>query len=326
MKRLKKTFWITTGLPVAMLLGASSVAAQSNSLSDGFNQNAMRGLYSMSCAQARSERQEHILPASDQNAPPYFQNDGIKFSYYSPNLTAQQRRMATKLLQSTPDYIASLAYRGGAMMIFPHHIMEAWPQFKSDEAMWTKTTGMYYAVDRRLTIPFASATGKINTVTGNFDLFEYRSLTNDRKEDFFHELGHLIDDLAGDYMQTPNPDSRITSSPEMARAYESDLRNFAKLWRSTPEALRETSYLLPQEFKGIDIGGDHADLSTARKEAFAELWAQVQGHGKRNARIFLPKTYRYVENIDQILRDYQQRYGHACQNTDSYKLAAAQVR
>lgn len=53
-------------------------------------------------------------------------------------------------------------------------------------------------------------------------------------------------------------------------------------------------------------------MNTVRSEVFAELWAEVQGHGVYDLKRYYPRTYELVKEMDEQLRALYQKKGHNC--------------
>lgn len=286
------------------------------SITNNFNSEALADTYAQSCSQKVTARKANAPAAADPKAPEYFRKSDGQWTYYSPFLTPQNREDAENTVRQIPPHLTNLIYSEGSSVLFTRRsVVEAMPSLLSQNPVyWTEASAMYYSPDKRMTVTFAKAIGRTSPQTGEFDVFKYQE-RNDRPEhSLYHEMGHMVDDITGDYANANDPETRITATPSMIAAYEQDLRHFKNLWRGNapPEVMRDVSYLLPATYNSAPIGGDHKKLETARREAFAEAFAQVHGQNKRNARLYLPRTYKYVENLDATLRRQHQKTGVNC--------------
>lgn len=93
---------------------------------------------------------------------------------------------------------------------------------------------MYYAPDKRMTVTFAKAIGGLSPQTNEFEVFKYEEKNGRPENSLYHEMGHMVDDIAGDYSNANDPETRITSTPSMIAAYEQDVRHFKTYGGETP--------------------------------------------------------------------------------------------
>lgn len=302
---------------VAGLSGALLCSTSLASITNSFNSQALADTYAQSCAQKMVSRADRTPDAADHKAPAYFQKSDGKWTYYSPFLTPQNREEAQNMVRQVPPHLKNIIFSEGSSFVFTRRsVVEAMPSLLSQNPVyWTEASAMYYAPDKRMTVTFAKAIGGLSPQTNEFEVFKYEEKNGRPENSLYHEMGHMVDDIAGDYSNANDPETRITSTPSMIAAYEQDVRHFKNLWRGNapPEVIRDVSYLLPATYNSAPIGGDHKDMETARREAFAESFAQIHGHNKRNARLYLPRTYKYAKSVDTMLRRQYRQSGIDCQ-------------
>ena len=206
-------------------------------------------------------------------------------------------------------------YRGGAVYTFTRRgIVEAVPALR-DEASYYSDAGLYMAVQRTVFVPFEK--GRV-LKDGNGKLYA-RFWQPSQREPFRivnHESGHMIDDLVGDFSRDSlgtDGDHRLSNRADFLAAYEADLRRLTGPQNRVPRAeITRMGYYLPQAFEGKNLGGLRDTPDRARREVFAELWAEVHGYKSNRLSTAFPDAYIVVKEINDFLKDLHDKRPVRC--------------
>jgi hypothetical protein len=306
MKKLTALFACAM-LPLFMLLSVQAQGANGKpDIAGTFNTAALRQVSALSCGAQESMRQKNILPDYFPGTPSGFVANGA-LVVYSPHFNGGQRQRAEKLFASVPDHVRAIAYRGGATYVFPRKgIVEAVPALTVDPSYFGDS-GLYMAVARRLYIPFERGEGLTKQPDGTY---KARRFVASQREPFRivnHESGHMVDDMMGDYSLDAlgdDGDRRLSNRPDFRHALESDLRRLTAKNSPVPRSeVQRLGYYLPVAFEGRHIGGLRDTPDRARREVFAELWAEAQGYNSNRLSSAYPEAYKVVVEINAFLKD-----------------------
>jgi len=290
-------------LPILTLLLAAAAPARAE-VSATLDMNALSRGYQMACEGQAAMRHENILPPEFPGRPREFNNDKEALVIYSPHLTAEQRKKAEKLFASVPTYALPVIWRGGGVYVFTRRaIVEAVPALAVERG-WFNDHGLYLDSERRLYIPFE----KGEALQRKGGKYVARRFVPSEREPFRiinHETGHMIDSMLGAFsLNSKGEDgkTRLTNSPGFLAAFNADLSRLASKKRQISiEKIRKLGYYMPHSYKGVRLGIQPDQR--ARREVFAELWAEVHGHGKSELRIAYPDTFQMVKAIVNFLQE-----------------------
>lgn len=259
-------------------------------------------------------RLENMPPPFFKGRPPSFANPDNGLVIYSPYFTPRQRDLAGKLFASVPPYVLPIAYRGGAVYVFTRRsLVEAVPGLAVEDG-WFEDYGLYMAVEKRLFIPFEKGVNVRRQRNGNYAAQYY---TPSQREPFrivHHETGHMVDALLGAYSLDSadgTGESRLSNRADFQQALRHDLEAIQKNNLSSAET-RRLGYYLPYQYEDMTFGGMQKDEQRARREIFAELWAQTQGYDSHRLSETYPRAYHIVEKIMIFLRDQHKYAPHIC--------------
>lgn len=302
-----------TVLSAALILSASAAGAKD--IAATFNVPAMQAQMALSCADQQALRGKNMLPPHFPGTPPDFENTSAALAINSPNLRPAQLKTAHELLASVPDHVRAYGYRAGATYIFVRRgVIEAVPALKQDRSSYSDS-GLYMAVERRLYVPFEK--GHVQTGPDGKIFARYWGVSH--REPFRivnHESGHMIDDLVGDFSTNAlgdDNDMRLSNRPDFMAAYEADLRRLTGDQPPvTKEEIERLGYYLPVSFEGRPLGGVRDTANRARREVFAELWAEAQGYDANRLSKAFPDTYIVMQKINDFLKDLHERRPVRC--------------
>lgn len=306
-------------LTAAILFTAGLVpglpAHAARDLAPTFNVPALQSEMALSCTDQQALRAKNMLAPHFPGTPPDFQNASAALAINSPVLRPAQLKTAHELLASVPEHVRAYGYRGGATYIFVRRgIVEAVPALRQDAGSYSDS-GLYMAVERRLYVPFEK--GHVQTGPDGKLFARYWGVSH--REPFRivnHESGHMIDDLVGDFSRDAlgdDNDHRLSNRPDFTAAYNADLRRITG--PDNPLSSKEIfrlAYYLPTEFEGHKIGGARDTPNRARREVFAELWAEVQGYGSNRLSTAFPDAYIVMKEINDFLKDLHNRRPVLC--------------
>jgi hypothetical protein len=140
-------------LVLVLLISFSFATPAKADMADTFNMKELSGSYAMSCEEQAALRHGNILPPHFPGRPKEFLNESEALVVYSPSLTAGERKMAKRLVDSIPAYALPIAWRGGAVYVFVRRSMvEAVPALGT-ERQWFEDFGLYMEVERRMYVP-----------------------------------------------------------------------------------------------------------------------------------------------------------------------------
>ena len=293
-------------IPLLAFLTLSASRAEAGDIASTFNMAELSRSYAQSCDAQAAQRHGNILPPHFPGQPPEFRNDSESLVLYSPHLTKAERHTAEQLVASIPAYALPIAWRGGAVYVFTRHaIVEAVPAL-AVEKDWFADFGLYMEVERRLYVPFEKGEG-MTWKRGHRGYIARRWVLS--KRDQFrvinHETGHMIDELLGAYSadsKGADGQFRLSNRPDYLAATQSDLSRLTS--RNSPlsiEKIRKLGYYMPPTFNGVRIGVQPTE-QRARREVFAELWAEVQGHNSNKLYIAYPDTFNVVKSFADFLK------------------------
>jgi hypothetical protein len=278
-----------------------------------FNVAALERNFPGTCDARTDLRRQNMRAPFLPGTPGYFLPRGTEFVLESELLTRSEKDKAKLLFSVVPQHVKDLAYSQGAIYMMPRHgIAEPVPGLADDPGYYNDL-GLYIALERRAYIPFENATvtqGKDGKITAR----NWRPTERDQTRMINHESGHMIDDLLGQYSNDAtgaNGDKRLTNRPDFLAAFEADLRRIKRNhidygWRG---------YYFPKEYKGIKVGGMQEDEQRARREAFAEMWAEAQGYSDHNMSRYYPATFRIVKSYSDFLKAEARKQQAQCRYT-----------
>lgn len=301
---IRKCFFIIITVP--LILAAPGGHARAD-IGATFDMKALSGSYALGCDAQAVRRQENIPPPYFPGRPQAFRNDEDALVVYSPHLTAQQRERAEQLFASVPDYVLPIAYRGGAVYVFARRsIVEAVPGLAVEDS-WFQDFGLYMAVERRLYMPFEKGEGIRKGADGNYVAQRF---VPSRREPFRiinHETGHLIDSLLGEYSlgsAGEDGEARLSNRPDFLAAMRADLARLAAGKGTVSMAeIRKLGYYMPDEFEGVSLGGIQPTAQRARREVFAELWAEAHGYDSNKLSRAYPETFQIIGKLKKFLKN-----------------------
>jgi len=236
-----------------------------------------------------------------------FQKKGNGLTIFSPHLSAQERQEAEEVLNSVPPHVMDLFYTLGGVAIFTEYsLVEALPAYATakDEdkyPYYNVYVGLYRGGEKRVFMTFSVANIEERrqgpVITG------YRPIHDSKYRVFHHEIGHFIDDVIGEHGSPFIEFGQIKFSDrqEFVRRITEDLNALAASNRGQAE-LSWRSYFLPKEHNGVPLYGQKDNAGDIRGEVFAELWAEVHGHGVYRLREYFPRTYELVNALNNDLK------------------------
>src|SRR5690606_37610638 len=116
---------------------------------------------------------------------------------------------------------------------------------------------------------------KIKESANGYEVQGYVPL-RDKLRGFHHELGHYIDDALGE-LGSADTGSRFTDTDNSLAALQADFEALKEKGLSEAE-LERFEYFLPEHYRGTALHGKKDHWQDTRKEIFAELWTEIQGH------------------------------------------------
>lgn len=273
--------------------------------------------YALPCERQANLRRLSLAPPHFPGRPQEFANDAHALVVYSPFLTTEQRATAESLMASVPSHVLPIAYMGGAVYVFARRsIVEAVPAL-AVEASWFGDFGLYMAVERRLYFPFESGEGLTRQFDGTFRARRYVPSQREPFRIINHETGHMIDSLLGEFSLNSvgeDGDSRLSNRRDFMKALRTDYKRLSSPQSPLrPEEMARLGYYLPREFEGIKLGGMHPE-QRARREIFAELWAEVQGYDSNHISRAYPDTFRVVQELNRFLEALYSEISVPCKN------------
>ncbi len=271
-----------------------------------FDMKDLSSSYALSCTAQAAVRHSHIPPPYFPGRPKKFRNDSESLVIYSPYLTVQERRTAQRLFASVPKYALPIAWRGGVVYVFVRRsIVEAVPALATEDS-WFADSGLYMAVERRLYVPFEKGEDIVKEPDGTYAAQRFVPSQREPFRIINHETGHMIDSMLGEYSLDSRGDdgeSRLSNRPDFLAALGIDWGRLAS--GKSPlsiEQIRKLGYYMPREYNGVDLGGVQATEQRARREIFAELWAEVHGHNSNRLYRAYPETFKVVKRIADFLK------------------------
>lgn len=301
-------------LPLFLLTMSGPAQADMNQTFD------MKGLsegYALPCDKQASLRVSYIPPAYFPGRPSEFTNDSRALVVYSPHLTKSQRKTAERLMASVPAHVLPIAYLRGAVYVFTRRsIVEAVPALAVEDS-WFGDFGLYMAVERRLYFSFEKGEGITAQPDGTY---KARRFVPSQREPFRiinHETGHLVDSLVGEYSlqsKGDDGDSRLSNRKDFLAALKSDLARLVSENNPLSKAeIARLGYYMPREFEDTALGGLHPTEQRARREIFAELWAEAQGYDSNKISRAYPDTFKVVKTINQFLKTQYEKTPAHCE-------------
>jgi len=271
-----------------------------------FDMKELSRSYALSCGEQAAVRHAHIPPPHFPGRPEKFLNNSESLVIYSPYLTAQEHRAAQRIFASVPKYALPIAWRGGAVYVFTRRsIVEAVPALAVEDN-WFEDFGLYMAVERRLYLPFEKGEDVVRKPDGTYAAQRFVPSQREPFRIINHETGHMIDSMLGEYSLNSvgeDGESRLSNRPDFLAAMRSDLARLASAHRPLSiEKIRKLGYYMPREFNGVELGGIQPTEQRARREVFAELWAEVHGHNSNKLYRAYPDTFKVVKTIACFLK------------------------
>lgn len=323
-KHLRGVFLTQTlrALSLTAFMLASSVmsapvraeATQAHHLSETFDTASLKQSYALSCEAQKKMRAENIPPAHFPNRPAGFQNPNNELVIYSPHFTPQQRKLAEKLFASVPSYALPIAFRGGAVYVFTRQsLVEAVPDLAVEQE-WFSDYGLYMAVEKRLYLPFERG---VDLTLQRDGKYRARTYVASQREPFRitnHETGHLMDAMLGAYSRDSvgaDGDSRLSNRADFQIALRQDLQALKKR-NLTRVQIQRLGYYLPDKYEGVTYGGSPKSEQRARREIFAELWAETHGYDSNKLSAAYPSAFQVVKDIAAYLKQQHNNAPHHC--------------
>lgn len=301
-------------LPLLLLACAGPARAD---IGATFDAEKLSASYALSCDEQAVRRRANIPPPYFPGRPQEFRNEAEALVLYSPHLTAQQRRKAEQLFASLPGYVLPIAYRGGAVFVFARRsIVEAVPGLAVEDN-WFQDFGLYMAVERRLYLPFEKGEGIRKGADGKYVAQRFVPSRREQFRIINHETGHLVDSLLGEYSANSageDGESRLSNRADFLAALRADLARLASGKGALTKAeIRKLGYYMPGDFEGVSLGGIQPTAQRARREVFAELWAEAHGYDSNKLSRAYPDTFKIVKNIRDFLKVQHQAAPAHCE-------------
>jgi len=271
-----------------------------------FNMQELSRSYALSCEEQAARRHANIPPPYFPGRPREFRNEPDALAVYSPYLTGPERETAQRLFASVPKYALPIAWRGGAVYVFTRRsIVEAVPALAVEDN-WFEDFGLYMEVERRLYLPFEKGEGIKKKPDGTYAARRFVPSRRDPFRIINHETGHMIDSMLGEYSLNSRGEDgkyRLSNRPDFLAAMRADLARLASGNRPISiERIRKLGYYMPRAFEGVKLGGIQPTEQRARREVFAELWAEVQGYNSNLLYRAYPDTFKAVKAIADFLK------------------------
>lgn len=288
---------------LALLLAAFAGAPAGADTAATFDTQELSHDYALGCGSQMAMRQRNIQEPYFKGRPDAF-SDTLSPVIYSPQLTAAQRAQAEKLYASVPPYALPLVFRGGGTFVFTRRgIVEAVPAL-AVESEWFSDLGLYMEVDRRLYLPFEKGEGMKRKPDGKFTAQRWVPTGRDQFRAINHETGHMVDSMLGKYSRNSRAAdgrTRLSNRSDYMEAFTRDIARLASSARPIPvERIRKLGYYMPRSYKGFRLGIQ--EDQRARREVFAELWAETHGHAKNKLSEAYPDTFRVVQELAEFLK------------------------
>lgn len=291
-------------------------------LTPEFNRRAVAETYATACDLRGPIRDANIFTPPDEFTPPPFRRQSSAIALYSPYMDDEAKLIARKMIGSVPDYVMDLFYQQGGVFIFTSRsLVEALPNYadyideKGQRPYHNYYVGLYFGDEKRIMVTFNLAR-IVEDRNGGYQILDYEPL-NGKFRVFHHELGHYIDDALGE-LGTGEPSKKFTDSQNFLKALEADLVEIARAGHSKA-LLKYLDYFLPEEYKGVKLFGRKGHWPAIRGEVFAELWAEIQGHGVYELNKYFPRTYELIRQVDRELRLLRAANGRDCDRGPMFK-------
>ncbi len=294
----------STILFLAFMFGLLLAGRAEADIAATFDMDELSHDYALDCGAQAAMRLRSLQPPFFDGRPEAFKNDTATLVIYSPYLTPEQRKSAEALFASVPAYALPLVWRGGGTYVFTRRgIVEAVPAL-AVETDWFNDLGLYMEVERRLYVPFEKAEGLRRKPDGTFGAQRWVQTGRDQFRAVNHETGHMIDSLLGRYSKgsaAADGRTRLSNRPDYTAAFTRDLARLASASRPVPiERIRKLGYYMPRSYKGFRLGIQ--EDQRARREVFAELWAEAHGHDKNHLSQAYPDTFAVVKTIVEFVK------------------------
>jgi len=285
-------------------------AASAPKATPQFNRQAVTEIYGSTCAEREADRKRNIRPSSARRTAPEFRRGGSDLVIFSRELTAEHKNAAQDAVNSLPRHVMDLFYPLGGVAIFTEKTLtEALTGYRNQRvagrfAYLTDYVGLYLPDERRVLTTFNMAEAEDKNKDGVAEIKRYTEVTHSRMRNFHHEVGHFIDYMVGG-------SERISNSAEFTRRITLDLNRLVESRPSSSE-IGHLSYFLPRNHNGAALYGSKPSVQSIRKEVFAELWAEVQGHGLTNIEKVFPHSFAFVQALNQDLKRLHDQKGRHC--------------
>jgi hypothetical protein len=172
------------------------------------------------------------------------------------------------------------------------------------ERDWFSDYGLYMEVERRLYVPFEKGEGLSWKRGRGYAARRWVPTRRDLFRVVNHETGHMIDEMLGAYSLNAKGEDgqlRLSNRPDYLAATRADLSRLASEKRPLGLArIRKLGYYMPHDFNGVRLG-IQTELR-ARREVFAELWAETQGYNSNKLYEAYPDTFRLVKTIAEFVK------------------------
>lgn len=310
----------------ALLLSFLSACSASDSapdagdvrrISQSFNKQSFSWLYGVSCKEREVMRKRNIVQPQQRSTPVYFKKKSTDMVLSSPYLSWLEKRKARGIVDDLPGYVSDIAYKKGAVFVFTKRsLTEALPGYKDVRAdngnrpFYNTFIGYYEEDEKRLFVTFQTAI--IAESSQDYQITGYQDVTDNRSHVTHHEIGHFLDDILTEVYGGENQ-IQYTDQNIYLKVLEEDFNELAASVSSyTEDELRHISYYLPRFHKGANLHGERSDFQATRKEVFAELWAELKGHGRFDLSDYFPRTYALVQQVDTELQQVYKQNRREC--------------
>lgn len=298
-------------------ISAPAQADISQNLESSFDMPALSASYALPCDQRARTRATAIPPPHFPGRPAVFSNEAQSLVVYSPYLSPAQRATAERLIASVPAHVLPLAYVQGAVYVFTRRsIVEAVPALAVEDS-WFGDFGLYMAVERRLYFSFEKGDGLTRQPDGTYQAQRFIPSQREPFRIINHETGHLVDSLVGEYSRHSrgdDGDSRLSNRVDFITALRSDFARLAAGQSSLSQTrIKRLGYYMPRHFEGVAFGGLHLSEQRARREIFAELWAEAQGYDSNKISRAYPDAFTMVKAINQFLKTQYEAGAGLCE-------------